>query len=174
MNLFDDAILSFTPVRRGPVPMPIVPRERVDERLIAMRRAMAQANAEKAAEEERRRQQAALERAAEDAARAQVEWMQRILAESGTILPPVREKEIIRECAAEAGLPVAALKSASRKQVIVNARHKAMYRIRTETTFTLPQIGRFFGNRDHTTVLHGCRAHAARFHLPDPCPERAK
>lgn len=127
-----------------------------------------------AAEDVRRRQQAALERAAEDLARAQREQMERMLAESGTILPPVREKQIIRECAAEAGLTVAALKSGSRKQRLVDARHKAMYRMRTETTYSLHQIGRFFGNRDHTTVLHGCRAHAARFRLTDPCPERAR
>ena len=35
------------------------------------------------------------------------------------------------------------------------ARHELYYRCRVETTHTLPSIGRFFGGKDHTTVLHG-------------------
>lgn len=38
---------------------------------------------------------------------------------------------------------------------IIPARQELMYRLRTETTWSLPRIGRFLGNRDHTTVLHG-------------------
>lgn len=36
----------------------------------------------------------------------------------------------------------------------VKARHIAMYIIKTETICSYPQIGRFFGGRDHTTVMH--------------------
>lgn len=32
----------------------------------------------------------------------------------------------------------------------------AMYITRDLTNLSLPQIGQVFGNRDHTTVLHGC------------------
>ena len=34
------------------------------------------------------------------------------------------------------------------------ARQIAMYLIRSQTTLSLNDIGREFGNRDHTTVLH--------------------
>ena len=44
----------------------------------------------------------------------------------------------------------------------VAARQEAMYRMRTETTMSSLQIGRRMGGRDHTTVLHGIRAHKAR------------
>ena len=36
-------------------------------------------------------------------------------------------------------------------------RQIAMYLCRTMTDTPLEQIGRYFGNRDHTTILHGYR-----------------
>lgn len=39
----------------------------------------------------------------------------------------------------------------------VAARSEAYFRIRTETALSYPQIGRRFGGRDHTTVIHGVR-----------------
>jgi chromosomal replication initiator protein len=40
---------------------------------------------------------------------------------------------------------------------VVAARSVAMYLARKLTDHSLEQIGRAFGGRDHTTVLHGCR-----------------
>ena len=40
---------------------------------------------------------------------------------------------------------------------LIRARHIAMYLAKRTTTCSLPQIGRHFGNRDHTTVLSGIR-----------------
>ena len=40
---------------------------------------------------------------------------------------------------------------------IVRARHLAMYLARIMTTRSMPEIGRFFGGKDHTTVLHAVR-----------------
>lgn len=36
-------------------------------------------------------------------------------------------------------------------------RQLAMYLSRQMTALTLPAIGRHFGDRDHTTVIHACR-----------------
>jgi len=51
----------------------------------------------------------------------------------------------------------AELKGATRKQHIVLARGVAMYLARQLTGKSYQQIGRHFGNRDHTTVMHNCR-----------------
>lgn len=49
------------------------------------------------------------------------------------------------------------VRSASRRQSLVQARQLAMYIVRELTTSPLTEIGRFFGGRDHTTVLYACR-----------------
>ncbi|MEP3277792.1 MAG: chromosomal replication initiator protein DnaA [Stappiaceae bacterium] len=49
------------------------------------------------------------------------------------------------------------LLSARRTRTIVRPRQIAMYLAKTMTPRSLPEIGRRFGNRDHTTVLHAVR-----------------
>ena len=49
------------------------------------------------------------------------------------------------------------LESARRSRAIAYPRQIAMFLCRTLTTRSLPQIGKFFGNRDHTTVLYAVR-----------------
>ena len=48
------------------------------------------------------------------------------------------------------------LVGAKRSNDVVFPRQIAMYLCRTVPQISLPQIGRDFGNRDHTTVLHAC------------------
>jgi chromosomal replication initiator protein len=55
------------------------------------------------------------------------------------------------------GLKLSDLKSSGRRQGLVAGRQVAMYLARQLTDESLGQIGDFFGGRDHTTVLHGCR-----------------
>ncbi len=55
-----------------------------------------------------------------------------------------------------------ALASADRRANITWPRHVAMYLSRELTGESLPAIGRYFGGRDHTTVLHACRRTAQR------------
>ncbi len=47
-------------------------------------------------------------------------------------------------------------KSAKRSAFISNPRQIAMYLCRNVGNFSLPKIGTDFGNRDHTTIIHGC------------------
>ena len=49
------------------------------------------------------------------------------------------------------------LLSRSSVRLLVRARQIGMYLARNMTGNSIPEIGRRFGDRDHTTVLHGCR-----------------
>ncbi|WP_136312888.1 chromosomal replication initiator protein DnaA [Actinomyces procaprae] len=51
------------------------------------------------------------------------------------------------------GITIDDLCSANRARTIVHARHIGMYLCRELTDMSLPQIGREFGGRDHTTVM---------------------
>lgn len=64
----------------------------------------------------------------------------------------------IQRCVADHfQLRVADLLSKRRLREIVRPRQIAMYLCKHLTTRSLPEIGRKFGNRDHTTVLHSVR-----------------
>lgn len=52
------------------------------------------------------------------------------------------------------GVSLKELKGAKRVQHIVHARQIAMFLAREMTDNSLPKIGKEFGNRDHTTVMH--------------------
>ncbi|HFI0041159.1 TPA: chromosomal replication initiator protein DnaA [Streptococcus suis] len=52
------------------------------------------------------------------------------------------------------GVSLKELKGSKRVQHIVHARQVAMFLAREMTDNSLPKIGREFGNRDHTTVMH--------------------
>jgi len=68
-------------------------------------------------------------------------------------------RRIMNEVAEKHNMPVAAFRSQSRTMPFVNLRHEACYRLSTELGFSLKQIGRLMGNRDHTTVMNAIRRH---------------
>ena len=69
----------------------------------------------------------------------------------------------IQERTAEAfGVSVEELVSSSRVGTVAWPRQVAMYLARELTDQTLPAIGRAFGGRNHTTVLHAYRRTADR------------
>lgn len=78
------------------------------------------------------------------------------LAQRGAARQPSLRGIAIRT-ARHFALQMTELKSASRRRGVVQARDVAMYLARQLTRKTLEEIGEFFGGRDHTTVLHGCR-----------------
>lgn len=74
---------------------------------------------------------------------------------------------IQRKCCDYYKISLTAIVSQSRIAYIVRARQVAMFLTKELTTKSLPEIGRKFGNRDHTTVLHAVRKIANLSHDPD-------
>ncbi|HET8953768.1 MAG TPA: chromosomal replication initiator protein DnaA [Solirubrobacteraceae bacterium] len=80
-------------------------------------------------------------------------------------LKPARAHTVreIQEQTAEAfGVSLEQLLSSNRAAPVAWPRQVAMYLARELTDQTLPQIGRAFGGRNHTTVMHACRRTAER------------
>jgi chromosomal replication initiator protein len=79
------------------------------------------------------------------------------------LTPRVRSVSEIQRLTAEAfGVSLESMLSASRAAPVAWPRQVAMYLTRELTDQTLPAIGRAFGGRNHTTVMHACRRTAAR------------
>jgi chromosomal replication initiator protein len=70
--------------------------------------------------------------------------------------------EIQQRTADAFGISVAALVSTRRSSSVAWPRQIAMYLARELTAQSLPAIGRAFGGRNHTTVLHACKRTAAQ------------
>lgn len=64
---------------------------------------------------------------------------------------------IQREVAAFFRISVAEMVSQHRARSVARPRQVAMYLAKKLTQKSLPDIGRRFGNRDHTTVIHAVR-----------------
>ena len=87
------------------------------------------------------------------------------LDEAQTILRPhlrggekrVTVDDIQKAAAEHFGLKQADLISERRNRAIARPRQAAMWLAKQLTTRSLPDIGRRFGGRDHTTVLHAVR-----------------
>jgi len=69
-------------------------------------------------------------------------------------------------------IPLKELRGPSRRRGVAVARGVAMLLARRYTDHSLLEIGRHFGRRDHTTVLHACRAAEARI-AGDPALQKA-
>ena len=66
----------------------------------------------------------------------------------------ITAKVILDATADMFGISVDDLRGKSRSRPLVTARQVAMYVLREMTDFSYPAIGREFGDRDHTTVMH--------------------
>lgn len=77
-------------------------------------------------------------------------------------LRPSTMRDVAIEVAARHGSTIAELRGCSRQRCVAWARQEAFAEIYSLGRFSLPQIGRFFGDRDHTTVLFGIRRHKER------------
>ncbi len=66
-------------------------------------------------------------------------------------------EDIQKRVAEYYGIKISDMQSARRSQNVVRPRQVAMYLAKALTSRSLPEIGRKFGGRDHTTVLHAVR-----------------
>lgn len=66
-------------------------------------------------------------------------------------------EDIQKRVAEYYGIKVSDMQSARRSQNVARPRQVAMYLAKSLTSRSLPEIGRKFGGRDHTTVLHAVR-----------------
>ena len=70
-------------------------------------------------------------------------------------------EEIIYRVAREHGIGPRDLRGPGRHRAVAWPRQQAMCELRAQG-LSLPLIGRILGHRDHTTVIHGIRAHQRR------------
>ena len=75
---------------------------------------------------------------------------------------PIMLSDVIRAVAHRAGLRSSDLRSERRTAEVSQARQRAMWLAKRMTLRSLPAIGRAFGDRDHTTIMHGIRKVEAR------------
>lgn len=77
-------------------------------------------------------------------------------------------REIMREVAASHGVSLRTLMENDRRPELVKIRHEICWRLRLQGRLgngrppSLPEIGRLLGDRDHSSVLFGIRAHQRR------------
>lgn len=71
-------------------------------------------------------------------------------------------REIQQYVANLAGTPIEDMTSTNKKWIVCHPRQMAMTLVRELTKRSLPRIGRDFGGRDHTTVLHATKCVARR------------
>ncbi len=82
------------------------------------------------------------------------ELLDEILPQESPGEPALDIETIKREVARRYDVPVEALEGNSRARRVAQARHVAIYLARELTNSSFPAIGRAFGRRDHTTVMH--------------------
>jgi len=100
-----------------------------------------------------------------------VEMARRYLADRFDAGQPTL-REIASATARHFSLRVGDLRGPSRRRAVVAGRDAAIYLARQLTNHSLEQIGRHFGGRDHTTVLHSCRK-TERLLKTDPAVRQA-
>lgn len=64
-------------------------------------------------------------------------------------------KRIAAAAARQFGVSLRQMRGKSRRRAVVLARDTVIYIARESGGLSLPELGRYFGNRDHTTISHG-------------------
>lgn len=80
----------------------------------------------------------------------------------GAIKSRISMPVIAAEVAAIHGVTIEDIRGPSRKQRDAIPRHHFVWMARQQPHLSLTMIGRYLGNRDHTTILNSQRRHQAR------------
>jgi chromosomal replication initiator protein len=80
---------------------------------------------------------------------------------------PLVIRRIQREVAEYYDIAEIEMVSNRRSREVAQPRQVAMFLARELTTKSLPEIGRYFGDRDHTTVMHSLNVVAERMAIND-------
>lgn len=83
-------------------------------------------------------------------------WDLVTFAPKGDVVMRPTFHKIVMIVAKDYGITFQQMMSHRRTKDIVIPRQVAAYLCRELTVRSLPEIGRFFGGRDHTTILHSC------------------
>lgn len=83
-----------------------------------------------------------------------------------------RVLDIQKAVCAHYEIPLEEMQSQRQQRLIARPRQIAMYLAKQMTPHSLPAIGRMFGNRDHSTVIHAVRK-VESLRASDPQIERA-
>lgn len=100
-------------------------------------------------------------------------WRTHMVEAEKTERPQAAYRRTMMEIAADVlkdfpGITIKDIKGSRRTRAIVLPRQIAMYHIyREREDLSFPMIGRFFGGRDHTTVLHAVRKFEPRYGMID-------
>jgi chromosomal replication initiation ATPase DnaA len=86
-----------------------------------------------------------------------------VTVEEGWKQKPLLGSDIKEIVCKHLGINRSVMTSPTRTKDWVKARQLAMYLIRRLTYYSYPQIGKMFGDRDHTTVLWACRVAGERY-----------
>lgn len=73
------------------------------------------------------------------------------------LLSPPSWRVLAKLVALRHGVHLRDIVGQNRTVPVVAARHEAIHLVFGHCDYSLPRIGRYFGNRDHTTVLHAVR-----------------
>ncbi len=86
----------------------------------------------------------------------------------------VDPQRLLRTVAEEFEVTVEQLMSTTRSRKVVLPRQVAMYLLREDARYSFPQIGHFFGGRDHTTVMYACEKIARAYERDETLRKRIR
>ena len=87
-------------------------------------------------------------------------WFWDLVSSDGKMQPTIKNIQML--VSAKYGVAISEIVSARRDKSVILPRHVAFYLVKQLTTYSYPVIGRYFGGRDHSTIIHAVQKVEAR------------